>query len=84
MSDLRDDLFSNDEETSPDYDDIFGGDDSRGTVIGRRGASASASPSGSKFLGMTAGERALLSVLIFFCVLILGIAILLITGRIAF
>lgn len=82
MSDLRDDLFGNDEEAVSGYDDIFGGDEASDAVIGSRGASASSG--GGKFLGMTAGERALLSVLIFFSVLIVGIAILLITGRIAF
>ena len=80
MSDLRDDLFTNDDTVS-EFDDIFGGDDSSGQVIGGQ---ASASSSSSKLLGMTAGERALLSVLLFFAVLILGIALLLATGRIAY
>ncbi len=37
----------------------------------------------TKFLGMTAGERAFLSMMIFFIVLIFGAAILAVTGRIA-
>lgn len=80
MSDLRDDLFTN-EDTVSEFDDLFGGDEASGQVIG--GQSASSSRSG-KFLGMTAGERALVSVLLFFAVLILGIALLLATGRIAY
>jgi hypothetical protein len=35
-----------------------------------------------RFLGMSAGERALISVMIFFVVLILGIAVLVVTDRI--
>lgn len=34
------------------------------------------------FLGMTAGERAFLSVIVFFIVLIFGAAVLVVTGRI--
>lgn len=37
-----------------------------------------------KFLGMTAGERAFLSVMVFLVVLVFGIAILAVTGRIVF
>ena len=37
-----------------------------------------------KFLGMTAGERAFLSAMVFFIVLVFGVAILAVTGRIAF
>lgn len=36
----------------------------------------------SRFLGMTAGERAFLSVMMFLNVLILGVAVLVATGRI--
>ena len=36
-----------------------------------------------KFLGMTAGERAFLSIIVFCIVLVFGIAILAVTGRIA-
>jgi len=36
-----------------------------------------------KFLGMTAGERAFLSMMFFFIVLIFGAAVLAVTGRIA-
>lgn len=38
----------------------------------------------SKFLGMSAGERAFLSVILFFNVLIMGAALLFITGRLQF
>ncbi len=38
----------------------------------------------AKFLGMSAGERAFLSVVLFFNILILGAALLLITGRLQF
>lgn len=37
-----------------------------------------------KFLGMTAGERAFLSVMLFLCVSVLGIGLLIATGRIVF
>lgn len=37
-----------------------------------------------KFLGMSAGERAFLSVILFFIVLVMGAALLIATGRIVF
>lgn len=47
-------------------------------------AEASAQSDGRGFLGMTAGERALLAFFFLVNVLILGFALLLATGRIAF
>lgn len=40
--------------------------------------------SDDKFLGMTAGERAFLSVMLFLCVAVLGVGLLIATGRIVF
>lgn len=37
----------------------------------------------NKFLGMTAAQRAFLSVILFFIVLLFGVSLLLATGRIA-
>lgn len=37
-----------------------------------------------RFLGMTAGERAAVSVMIFMAVLVIGAALLVVTGRIVF
>lgn len=44
---------------------------------------APAAPRDPKFLGMSAAERAGLSVLMFLCVLVIGLGLLLATGRIA-
>lgn len=38
----------------------------------------------TRFLGMTAGERAFISVMIFFVVLIIGMTVLVLTGRLVF
>lgn len=50
------------------------------TILEAR-AAAQSEPVERKFLGMTAAERAFLSVMIFFCTLVIGAALLIATGR---
>jgi len=71
-------------DDEPDeFDELFGGGDD--VVVGREiGGGGSAAVTESRgFLGMSAGERAFLSVMLFFNVLILGILLLIVTERIA-
>lgn len=74
LDDLRSDFDDSDEQELPDipidFDEIE--------------AQQQAAKPERKFLGMTAGERAFLSVMIFSIVLVFGIAILAVTGRISF
>lgn len=73
-SNLDDDFNDNDEQEIPDlpidFDEIE--------------AQQQASKPERKFLGMTAGERAFLSIMVFCIVLVFGIAVLAVTGRITF
>lgn len=82
--DLRALFDEEDEDTS--LDDLFGDETTAApdnTLPSDEPASTSTNTqAASKFLGMTAGERALLSVLLFFTVLVVGILLLITTGRI--
>lgn len=60
------------------FDDISDDDDFEGMAIDEEGAAAQ--PSGP-FLGMSAQERMFLSIMLFGNVLVLGIGLLLATGR---
>lgn len=83
MSDLRDSLFGGeDEETS--LEALFGDDDVRGEVIDNESSrETTTSADDGKLLGMNAGERAFVSVLLFFSVVLVGVGLLLATGRFA-
>ncbi|MCU0512426.1 MAG: hypothetical protein MUE40_07630 [Anaerolineae bacterium] len=68
-----------------DDDEFLPGDDGDFPVeLGREiePAEEATPPGDGRFLGMTAGERAFLSVILFFNVLILGAALLVATGRV--
>lgn len=77
-----DDFRFNDDDSGDEFDDLFGGNAApRGREIGA--SSTGNSAANAKFLGMSAGERAFLSAMLFFNVLVLGILLLIVTGRIA-
>jgi hypothetical protein len=88
MTNQDDDLRAlfDEEDEDTNLDDIFGDETTAArdnTLPNDELASTSANTQAtSKFLGMTAGERALLSVLLFFTVLVVGILLLITTGRI--
>lgn len=76
-----DDLRNLDDESSSgrmSFDDIAADDDFEGMAIDEEGEAAASGP----FLGMTAQERMFLSIMLFGNIVVLGIAMLLATGRI--
>jgi hypothetical protein len=73
-------ILGEDEES----DGITLGDDFEFAGSSEIDSEGSAHRTPTKFLGMSAGERAFLSVILFFNVLILGAALLFVTGRLQF
>lgn len=76
----RDDLRSTLLEEGDDENVLATGDLPASVVIDKPAQQAT----NGKFLGMTAGERAFLSVMLFLCVSVLGLGLLIATGRIVF
>lgn len=72
LDDLRGLTRDNDEGFSFDPDDV-------GQEIG----APPPKKSDGKILGLTAGQRAFLSVIMFFIILLFGLALLIVTGRLA-
>jgi hypothetical protein len=90
MSDFRDELFDDDDDFGLDDDDgsfdfdAGSGQSSRrvGQVIGEEDDFADTGGSGDgRILGMNAGERAFISVMLFLNVVVLGFGLLMATGR---
>ena len=90
MSDLRDELFDDDDDFGLDDDDgsfdfeASSGQSARrvGQVIGDDDDFADTGGSGDgRILGMNAGERAFISVMLFLNVVVLGVGLLMATGR---
>ena len=74
MDDLRS-IVDDDDKQEFSFDDL-------GMEIAADGERAEAKD--PKFLGLTAGERAFLSVVLFLNVLVIGVGLLVVTGRIVF
>jgi len=89
MDDLFDDLRDLDDDPSSgggdEFDFDLDSDDGMavGHVIGEEDELGGTGSSDMELLGMSAGERAFLSMMLFFNVLVLGIGLLIATGRIA-
>jgi hypothetical protein len=83
MSDFRDELFDDDDDGSFDFDAGSGQSSRRvGQVIGEEDDFADTGGSGDgRILGMNAGERAFISVMLFLNVVVLGFGLLMATGR---
>lgn len=85
MSDFRDELFDDDDDFGLD-DDSFDFDTGDGQAPVRVGQvigddDFSSTGGDGRVLGMTAGERAFISVMLFLNVVVLGIGLLMATGR---
>ena len=87
MSDFRDELFDDDDDFGLDDDGGFDFDAGAGQSPVRMGQvigdddDFSGTGGDGRFLGMNAGERAFLSVMIFLNVAVLGIGLLMASGR---
>ena len=88
MTDFRDELFDDDDDFGlDDNDGGFNFDTGDGQAPVRMGRvigdddDFSGTGGDGRFLGMTAGERAFISVMLFLNVVVLGIGLLMATGR---
>ena len=81
--DLRDELYDDDDNDFGDFDSDDDLPVQLGRVIGEDDDFASTGSRGDgRILGMTAAERAFLSAMVFLNVLVLGVGLLMATGRI--